>query len=412
MGAGHGGQVLLPRPPRRWWSTPSLTAPRSAILASIASRTWADRSGSSSSSIVPPERLSTAGVGWPGPRPPDPDLCLRRSSGGAEGDRAAPRPRGGPPAHAGGSGRHRQNETGTPSRRRPCRPVRGRCLLRRPLSGAGNRVGPDRDRRLRRLEGAGRPASARRATRHLHEKLVLVILDNFEQVIPAATAVAGLLQSCPGLHLLVTSREPLRVRDEQVLAVPPLALPPASAKGLSPEQLMEFEAVELFIARARAARPDFRLTEENASDTAEICRRLDGLPLAIELAAARLNLFSPERLRERLENRLQLLRRGARDLPARQQTLARPSSGAIGCSSPLSSGSSSSSRSSRVRVSKPSRSSPGRSATPQGRGGPAGRPGLRCSTSWFGSLSRGRRRSPRHARDDQGVRGGAATRLA
>ncbi|HEV2772073.1 MAG TPA: hypothetical protein VGV57_04505, partial [Thermoleophilaceae bacterium] len=74
-------------------------------------------------------------------------------------------------------------------------------------------------------------------------------------------------------------------------------------------------------ARARAARPDFRLTEENASDTAEICRRLDGLPLAIELAAARLNLFSPERLRERLENRLQLLRRGARDLPARQQTL-------------------------------------------------------------------------------------------
>jgi len=158
-------------------------------------------------------------------------------------------------------------------------------------------------------------------TRHLHEQRALVVLDNFEQVTPAATTVVELLQSAPGLHLLVTSREPLHVRDEHLLAVPPLALPPASAKGLSPEQLMEFEAVELFVERARAIRPDFRLTEENAPAVADICLRLDGLPLAIELAAARLNLFSPEAVRKRLDNRLDLLRGGARDLPTRQQTL-------------------------------------------------------------------------------------------
>jgi predicted ATPase/class 3 adenylate cyclase len=157
--------------------------------------------------------------------------------------------------------------------------------------------------------------------RHMHEQRALVVLDNFEQVTPAATTVVELLHSCPGLHLLVTSREPLHVRDEHLLAVPPLALPPATTRELSPEQLVEFEAVELFVERARAIRPDFRLTDDNASAVAEICLRLDGLPLAIELAAARLNLFSPKALQERLDNRLQLLRGGARDLPTRQQTL-------------------------------------------------------------------------------------------
>src|SRR5215218_1210700 len=158
-------------------------------------------------------------------------------------------------------------------------------------------------------------------TRQLHEHRALLVLDNFEQVTAAATTVLQLLQGCPGLQLLVTSREALRVRDEHVLSVPPLSLPPADARRPSADQLAQFEAVQLFAERAQAARPDFHLTDDNAPAVAEICLRLDGLPLAIELATARINLFSPEALRERLGDRLKLLRGGARDLPARQQTL-------------------------------------------------------------------------------------------
>jgi predicted ATPase/class 3 adenylate cyclase len=149
----------------------------------------------------------------------------------------------------------------------------------------------------------------------------LLVLDNFEQVTAAAPAAAQLLHDCPRLKLLVTSREALHVSGEHLLAVPPLSLPSTVPRQGSPEQLERYEAIQLFVRRAQAIRPDFRLTDDNADAVLEICLRLDGLPLAIELATARINLFSPEALRDRLGSRMQLLRSGARDLPARQQTL-------------------------------------------------------------------------------------------
>ncbi|MGE5224125.1 MAG: adenylate/guanylate cyclase domain-containing protein [Omnitrophica WOR_2 bacterium] len=155
----------------------------------------------------------------------------------------------------------------------------------------------------------------------LRGKRMLLLLDNFEQVMAAATKVVELLRDCPKLMLLVTSREALHVRDEYVFLVPPLALPKADLKQLPVEQLTQYEAVRLFIERARAVKPDFKITNENAPAVAEICWRLDGLPLSIELAAARIRLFPPQALLEHLGSRLKLLRGGARDLPARQQTL-------------------------------------------------------------------------------------------
>jgi predicted ATPase/class 3 adenylate cyclase len=153
-------------------------------------------------------------------------------------------------------------------------------------------------------------------TRHM-----LLLLDNFEQVMDAAAGVADLLQHCSDLKVLVTSREALRVRGEHLLAVPPLSLPEDGAAPISAETIGQYEAVRLFVERAREARADFALTDANAAAVAEISARLDGLPLAIELAAARLRLFSPDDLRERLRSRLELLGRGPRDLPARQRTL-------------------------------------------------------------------------------------------
>jgi predicted ATPase/class 3 adenylate cyclase len=150
---------------------------------------------------------------------------------------------------------------------------------------------------------------------------MLSLLDNFEQVTAAAPAMAELLRDCPALKMLVTSREPLHVRGEIVFPVPPLALPHIEARRASLEEVAGAEAVQLFIERAQAVRPDFQLTAGNAQAVAEICARLDGLPLAIELATARLNVFTPQTLAERLGNRLRLLRGGARDLPERQQTL-------------------------------------------------------------------------------------------
>jgi predicted ATPase/class 3 adenylate cyclase len=155
----------------------------------------------------------------------------------------------------------------------------------------------------------------------LHHHRELLVFDNFEQVTAAAPTVVELLQACPGLKLLVTSREALHVRGEHLFSVPPLSLPRAVPGHRSAAELAGCEAVQLFVERAQAVRADFRLTDENAAAVAEICRRLDGLPLAIELATARINLFSPEALRDRLGSRLRLLRGGARDLPARQQTL-------------------------------------------------------------------------------------------
>jgi predicted ATPase len=150
---------------------------------------------------------------------------------------------------------------------------------------------------------------------------MLLLLDNFEQVTAAAPTMAELLRDCPGLKQLVTSREVLHVSGEQVFPVPPLALPEGDGEHVSVEQLAQSEAIQLFVDRAQAVKPDFRLTEENAQAVAELCVGVDGLPLAIELATARLGLFSPQALVERLGNRLMLLRGGARDAPARQQTL-------------------------------------------------------------------------------------------
>jgi predicted ATPase/class 3 adenylate cyclase len=155
---------------------------------------------------------------------------------------------------------------------------------------------------------------------YLHNKNMLLVLDNFEQVIVAASVVSELLEICSKLKILVTSREALRVTGEQEYWVPPLALP--DLKNLpSQESLSQYTAVELFIQRARAVRPDFQITNETAPAVAEICHRLDGLPLAIELAAARIKLLPPRAMLSRLEQRLDFLTGGGRDLPARQQTL-------------------------------------------------------------------------------------------
>ena len=155
----------------------------------------------------------------------------------------------------------------------------------------------------------------------LQEKEMLLLLDNFEQVTSAGLQMAELLRYCPHLKLLTTSREALHVRGEYLYPVPPLGLPKTNGHKPDLEELARSEAVQLFLERAKAVRPDFELTDENAGAIAELCLRLDGLPLAIELATARLRIFSPDALRSRLSNRLKLLRGGARDLPERQQTL-------------------------------------------------------------------------------------------
>jgi predicted ATPase/DNA-binding CsgD family transcriptional regulator/tetratricopeptide (TPR) repeat protein len=155
---------------------------------------------------------------------------------------------------------------------------------------------------------------------YLHEKQLLLLLDNFEQIISAAPVVVELLMMAPALKVLVTSRASLHLSGEHEFVVPPLSLP--DLRDLpSLDRLTHFEAVRLFVERARAVKTDFSLTEENAAAIAAICHQLDGLPLAIELAAGRSKLLSPQALLPRLRNRLKLLVGGARDLPSRQQTL-------------------------------------------------------------------------------------------
>jgi predicted ATPase/class 3 adenylate cyclase len=171
------------------------------------------------------------------------------------------------------------------------------------------------------LSGTGDEEPFEVLTTTLPGKQMLLLLDNFEQIMDAAEGVADLLQRCAELKILVTSREALRVRGEHLLAVPPLSLPAVAATQASAEVVAESEAVRLFLERAREAQPSFLLSDDNAAAVAEISARLDGLPLAIELAAARLKLFSPDELRDRLRSRLELLGRGPRDLPARQRTL-------------------------------------------------------------------------------------------
>jgi predicted ATPase/class 3 adenylate cyclase len=154
----------------------------------------------------------------------------------------------------------------------------------------------------------------------LKQKELLLLLDNFEQVLSAAGVVSELLPAAPRLKALITSREVLHIYGEKEFPVPPLQLPdPRHLPSL--ETLARNESVQLFIERATSARPGFELTSENAPAVAEVCVRLDGLPLAIELAAARIKLLTPQAILSRLASRLQVLTGGARDLPARQQTL-------------------------------------------------------------------------------------------
>ncbi|HEX8919240.1 MAG TPA: tetratricopeptide repeat protein [Chloroflexota bacterium] len=152
-------------------------------------------------------------------------------------------------------------------------------------------------------------------TRHL-----LLVLDNFEHLMEARSLLQKLLEACPPLHILVTSRTVLRLSWEHVIEVPPLALPGQSRQVIS-EAWSESEAVALFVERARAVKSDFTVTYENAEAVAQICRTLEGMPLALELAAARLRLFPPQALLGRLSQRFQVLTGGAHDHPARHQTL-------------------------------------------------------------------------------------------
>jgi predicted ATPase/Tfp pilus assembly protein PilF len=155
---------------------------------------------------------------------------------------------------------------------------------------------------------------------YLSERRLLFVLDNFEQVLEAAPAVTELLGEAPELKVLSTSRAPLSLYGEHVFPVPALALP--DLKSPPPlERLTQYEAVSLFVERARTLKPDFSITNESAPAVAEICVRLDGLPLAIELAAARIKMLPPKAMLKRLSSRLKLLTGGARDLPERQRTL-------------------------------------------------------------------------------------------
>ena len=161
---------------------------------------------------------------------------------------------------------------------------------------------------------------AERVVETLQQRPALLVLDNFEQVVGAAGQVADLLASCLRLKVLVTSREVLHVRAEHEFAVLPLALPdPVHLPGMA--ALARFPSVALFVQRVQAIKPEFRLTTANAREVAEICVRLDGLPLAIELAAARMKLLSSQALLARMGQLLMLLTGGARDVPTRQQTL-------------------------------------------------------------------------------------------
>ena len=170
-------------------------------------------------------------------------------------------------------------------------------------------------------DAGGQPLGEQLAD-YLQDKHLLVVLDNVEHLLTAAPDVAVLLAAAPDLKVLATSRAPLRLRGEHVLPLPPLALPAIDARRpLDLPAVAAVPAVALFVQRAQAVKPAFALTRENARAVAAICARLDGLPLALELAAARVALLPSRALLARLERRLTLLTGGARDLPARQQTM-------------------------------------------------------------------------------------------
>jgi class 3 adenylate cyclase len=157
--------------------------------------------------------------------------------------------------------------------------------------------------------------------RYLQEKHLLLVLDNFEQVLEGAPVVGELVGACPKLKVLATSRTPLRLYGEQEYPVPPLALP--DPRVLPPlKVLTQYEAVRLFVERARAVKADFEVTNESAPAVAEICARLDGLPLALELAAVRIRMLPPQKMLERLSDRLKLLKGGARTSPPASRCFA------------------------------------------------------------------------------------------
>lgn len=164
---------------------------------------------------------------------------------------------------------------------------------------------------------AGDPRDA--IVSHLRDRRMLLVLDNFEHVLDAATDVADLLLACPTLCVLATSRAPLNVRGEQEYVVPPLELPPAERAEL--DEIASVPSVRLFVWQARQKHPAFELTEGNVGIVAEICRRLEGVPLALELAAARIKLLGVSDLLDRLDRALPVLTGGPRDLPARQRTM-------------------------------------------------------------------------------------------
>ncbi len=155
---------------------------------------------------------------------------------------------------------------------------------------------------------------------YFRSKTMLLILDNFEQVLAAGALVAELLAAAPALKVLVTSRSLLHITAEREYVVPPLTISEQTGEG-TPDELLRYDAVKLFVDRACAVRPNFVLTAENAPAVSEICMRLDGLPLAIELAAARIKVLSPHEILKRLDKRLRLLTGGATDLPARLRTM-------------------------------------------------------------------------------------------
>ncbi|MEN9936102.1 MAG: hypothetical protein RLZZ387_2681 [Chloroflexota bacterium] len=174
------------------------------------------------------------------------------------------------------------------------------------------------------ITGIGRAPLLERVLAHLRPRHLMLLLDNFEHLPAAAPLVADLLHAAPGLTILVTSRTPLHISGEHEYAVSPLSLPPAPEPGLNNHNLPAIAvaaAVQLFVERVQATHPAFALSQENAATVAAICRRLDGLPLALELAAARAKLLSPEALLGHLDHALSFLVNGPLDLPARQRTL-------------------------------------------------------------------------------------------
>jgi predicted ATPase/class 3 adenylate cyclase len=168
-------------------------------------------------------------------------------------------------------------------------------------------------------EGGGRPPFDS-LKEYLAGKQLLLILDNLEQIIAAAPFAAQLLAAASRVQMLATSRIPLQIRGEQEYPLPTLPAPPATS-ALSPDELLAYESVRLFVQQAQAARPSFELTAENAPAVVGICRRLDGLPLAIEIAAARIRILTPGAILSRLDQSMKLLVGGAADLPERQQTV-------------------------------------------------------------------------------------------